>query len=162
MIWLSVRARSQGLCKNNAPPDPDLDLIADVFLQATDIFQPHKSVRSSLHRVAIAPGAKGRTLARSVHSLCKRPRVTPRCTTQTIRRRWPVLFPNLPESRQYLSRTRLAGQLPIRAKSKPWPDNGQTHAPRRVRLPRQPGARQWQPHREADAPAGLSFVPLPR
>src|SRR5262245_65688256 len=103
MIWLSVRARSQGLCKNNAPPDPDLDLIADVFLQANDIFQPHKSVRSSLHRVAIAPGPKTRMPARSVRSLCKRPPVAPKCTTQTITRRSPVLFPNLPESLKSLS-----------------------------------------------------------
>src|SRR5262249_28106471 len=148
--------------KNNAPPDPDLVVIAGMLLQANDVFQPRNSVLSSPDRVSIAPGPKSRTFARNVHSLCMHRPVTPEYTTQTIRRRWPALFPNLPESRQCLSQTRLAGQLPIHAKSKPWPDSAQTHALRRVRLPRQPGVRQRQLRREADAPGGLSFVPLPR
>src|SRR5262249_18481920 len=132
-----------------------------MFLQASDIFRPRNSVPNSLHRASIAPGPKRRTLARNVHSLCMHPPVTPKYTTQTIRRRWPALFPNLFDSRRYLSQTRLAGQLPIHAKLEPSPDSAQTHALRRVRLPRQPGVQQRQPHREADAPADLWFVPLP-
>src|SRR5262249_13454144 len=57
-----------------------------MFLQASDIFQPRNSVPISLHRVSIAPGPKRRTLARNVHSLCMHPPVTPKHTTQTIRR----------------------------------------------------------------------------
>src|SRR5262249_15128723 len=125
-----------GPYKNNAPPDPDLGMIADMFLRASDIFRPRKSVRSSLHRASIAPPLKSQTLARNVHSLYMHPPVTPEYTIQIIRRPWPVLLPNLLESRQYLSQTRLAGHLPIRAKSKPWLDNAQTHTLRRVRLQR--------------------------
>src|SRR5262249_36071896 len=155
-------ARPQGLYENNAPPDPDLGVIAGMFPQANDIFQPRKSVQSSLHRASIAPGAKNRTLARNVRSLCIHPPVTPKCTTHITRRRWPPLFPNLHESRQYLSQTRLAGRVPIPARSKSWLDSVQTRALRRVRLPRQPPLRQRRPHRETDAPAALSFAPPPR
>src|SRR5207244_2135915 len=149
------RARPVRPYTNYALRDPDLHVIAAMLLQANDIFQPRNSVLSSLDRVSIAPGPKSRTLARNVHSLCMHPPVTPEYTTRTTRRRWPVLFPNLPESRRCLSQTRLAGHLPIRAKSTPWPDSARTHALHRVRLPRQPGVQQRQPHRETDAPAGL-------
>src|SRR6516164_10753516 len=54
-----------------------------------------------------------------------RPPAIPEYRTQTIRRRSPALFPNLSEARQCLSQTGLAGHLPIRAKSKPWPDSAQ-------------------------------------
>src|SRR5215813_5187888 len=107
-----------------------------MFLRASGIFPQRKSTRSFVHRASIALGAKIRVLARNVHSLRMHLRVILEYRTYIIRRRWPVLFPNLLESRQYLSQTRLAGHLPIRAKPKPSLDSAQTHALRSARLRR--------------------------
>src|SRR5262249_45779637 len=140
--------------ENNAPPDPDLAEIASTLLQASDVSRPRKSVRNSPHSTSIAPGPKIQPPARNVHSLCMHPPVTPEYTTQAIRHLSPVPFPNLSESRQYLAQTHLAGHLPIRAKSKPWPDSAQTHVLHRVRLRHWPGLRQRQRPRETGAPGG--------
>src|SRR5437879_13795766 len=105
-----------------------------MFLRSSDIFQPRKSVRSSLHRASIVPDPKSRTLAYNVHSLCMHPPVAPEYTTQTIRHRWPVLCPNLPESRQYLSQTLLAEHLLLREKSVAWPDSTVTLACRSIHI----------------------------
>ena len=63
--------------KNNALPDPDFDLIADIFRRASDIFRPHKSVRCYPRQASIAPAAKIRAPARNVCFLCMRLRAIP-------------------------------------------------------------------------------------
>src|SRR5215467_14431094 len=131
-----------------------------MFLRASGIFQQRKIVRSLVHRASIELDANIRVLDRNVHSLCMHLRVTLEYKTYIIRRRWTVLFPNLLESGQSLSRTRLAGHLPIRAKPRPSLDSAQTHALRKVRSRRRPGLRQQQPHRETDARGDLALVPL--
>src|SRR5262245_21766085 len=103
-----------------------------MFLQGGDIFLPRRSARSFLHRASILLALKNATLDRNVHSLCMHPPLTPEHTFQTMRRRWPVVFLNRPESRQCLARTHLDRHLPIPAISKPWLDSVQTHAPGRV------------------------------